>query len=200
VRAAPQVRQLAGAEGEVVSDDVLVEHVIGVQDDVAGFDFGDDGLLSWRKLAQFGYPEFDDEPAARGKVPGRIAEARNLPFLAWKAGDRVVDQVEERVDVRRWSCHPQSPGWPSRRPWFAAADHRSGHLDTGDGHAAQNQRHCDAAGADGELRRPAVTGELGKPVHSRPENLRSEHASARRVISPGRLVIPGVLRPHGDTM
>jgi len=43
----------------------------------------------------------------------------------------------------------------------------------------------------------AVTGELGQPVHGRPEHLRGEHATARRVIGPGGLLIPDVLNPHG---
>jgi|ERR1022692_414013 hypothetical protein len=42
----------------------------------------------------------------------------------------------------------------------------------------------------------AITGKFSEPVHDGPEHLRREHASARRVISQGRLVIPDVLLPR----
>jgi hypothetical protein len=47
-------------------------------------------------------------------------------------------------------------------------DHRARQLDARDRHAALSQRDGDAAGADGELQRPAATSQLGEPVHGRP--------------------------------
>src|SRR6516165_214635 len=75
VRAAKKLCLRAGAEGEVVRDDPLAQHVIGVQADVARFGGEDGGLLARWQLAQLWYPQLDDEPAAGRQVPGGVAEA-----------------------------------------------------------------------------------------------------------------------------
>ena len=82
VRAAEQPGLPALIEPEMVRDDVLAQHVVGVQADAARAGLPGNGLLARRELAQLGHPQLDNEPAPRREMAGGIAEARDLLGLS----------------------------------------------------------------------------------------------------------------------
>ena len=134
------------------------------------------------------------------EVAGGVAEARDLLGLGEQVGDRVVDEVDERVPPRGDGGRHVADDHRDRRfVHFGAqlVDHRPGQLDAGDGHPALGERDGHAAGSDGELERRSVAGEFGEAVHGRLEHLGREHAGARRVIALGGVGVPDVLLSHG---
>ena len=64
-------------------------------------------------------------------------------------------------------------------------DHGRGQLDARDRHPASGERQRDSAGADGELERGTVTGELGEDVDGPPEHAGVEHRGIAVVIPGG---------------
>jgi hypothetical protein len=66
------------AEPHVVGDDVLVEHVVGIDQEVPGLTHLDGSVMSGSWRTQLGHPEFNDEAPARCKVAGSILEATDL--------------------------------------------------------------------------------------------------------------------------
>ena len=97
VRAAEQAGPSPVVEVDMVRHDLLAQHVVGVQADVAGLAVPHRGLLARRKLAELRDPQLDHEAAAGAEVPGGVAEARHLLALGEQVGDRVVDEVDEGV-------------------------------------------------------------------------------------------------------
>jgi hypothetical protein len=152
VRAAEHIGIAALAEGEVVRDHSLVQHVVGVQADVAGLGPEHRGRLPGRQLAQFGHPQLDHEPATRAQVPGGVAEDRHLPVLGQHVGDGVEDQIDQRVLARRGGRgHVAGDHRDGVLVHLGAqlVDHQAGQFDAGDRHATGGQRYADPAGADG---------------------------------------------------
>ena len=72
--------------------------------------------LTRPELTQLGHPQLDDEPASRSEVPGGVAETVDLLGLRQQVGDRVEDEIDERV----------LPGGPGGG--HVADDHRDGSL------------------------------------------------------------------------
>jgi hypothetical protein len=149
-------------------------------------------LTRW-ELAQLRHPQLDHEPTAGHEVSGRIAEALNLLRLSLEVGDRVVDEVDERVFPRGDGGRHVANDHRDRR--FVGlgsqlVNHRTGQLDAGDGHPLLGKRDGHAAGSDGELKRASVACEFGEPVHGRPEYVGCEHAGARRVVVLGKVHVP----------
>ena len=95
-----------GVEPEVVRDDLLVQHVVGVQTEVAGLGWQTVAALARRQLAQLGHPELDHEPATGHEVAGGVPEARDLLVLGEQVRDRVEDQVGQRELARRRAPSP----------------------------------------------------------------------------------------------
>jgi hypothetical protein len=96
-----------------------------------------------RELAQLRHPELDDEPATGREVASSVAEARDLLGLGEQVGDRVVDEIDERVLARRQSSGHVADDHRDRRLVGLGAqllDHRTGQLDAGDGHAEAGER------------------------------------------------------------
>lgn len=81
-------------EAYVMRDHVLTKSVISINEEVARPAHLDRSLMTRSKCAQLRDPQLDDEAAAGDDVPGRIAEALNLPLPSEEVGDRV--EHEER--------------------------------------------------------------------------------------------------------
>jgi hypothetical protein len=96
-RAPGHPRLSAVIEREVVRHDVLAQNIVDVHADVAGLAIEDHCMLAGRELAQLRHPQLDYEATAGYEVPGRVTEALNLLLLSLEVGDRVVDDVDERV-------------------------------------------------------------------------------------------------------
>src|SRR6202044_385989 len=76
--------------------------IIGVGDDPAGTGLGGQDVLPGGQGAQVGHDGLDDEAAARGEMPGDVAEAGDLRFLCGE----VVDGVEHQVGHRESAVYP----------------------------------------------------------------------------------------------
>jgi hypothetical protein len=71
--------------------------------------------------------------------------------------------------------------------------HRGRELDPGHRHTSSRQRQCDPAGADGELQRGAVPGELGQQVDRRAVHAGVEHRGRALVVAGGDVLTEVVL-------
>ena len=201
VWAAEELRLLAPAEMEVMRDDLLPHDVVGVQPDVARLGLPDCGVLSRREFAQLRHPQLDDEPAAGCEVTRRVLKAGDLFGLGQQVGDRVENEVDQRVLPRcAGGGHVPNDHRNPLRVDLAAelVDHRTGQLDAGDRNAALGQGNRDPTGSDCELQRSAVARILGQPVDRRPQHLGGEHANARGVVALGGIDVPNLLLAHGD--
>ena len=77
--------------------------------------------------------------------------------------------------------------------------HGGGELDPGHGYAARGERQRDPSGADGELERRAVAGQLGQQVDRRTEHVGVEHRAGGLVVAGGD-VFAEVILEHADTL
>jgi hypothetical protein len=116
---------------------------------------------------------------------GGVLEARDLRVLGHEVRDRVEHQVDERelaVDAGAREVAERDLDVLGARLGAQPGEHRLGVVDAGDAHAALGKRQRDPAGADPELQRSAVPGEVGEHLHDRPHDLAGGHAGRALVI------------------
>ncbi|MET3934378.1 hypothetical protein [Arthrobacter sp. OAP107] len=87
---------------------MLVEHVVGIDQEVPGLTHLDGSAMSGWQRMQLGHPEFNDEAPARCKVAGNILEAADLFFLGKEVGDGVEHKECKGEIVARPQKNPAS--------------------------------------------------------------------------------------------
>ena len=143
------------------------------------------GLARWQP-PQLGHVELDDKTAAGLQVSGDVSEAGDLRRLGREVPDRVEDQVRERkgsLDGRRREVPDRDADVITAGLLAELGDHRLRQVDAVDRHSPLRERQRDPPGADPELERASIAGELGEEVDNGVEHRRIEHVR-------GGLVIP----------
>ena len=141
-------------------------------------------LSRWQP-AERRHDHLDHERAAGLEVGGGIAEAGHLLVLRREVHDRVEHEVHEAVptvDGRRREVADRHADVVGSRLRPELVDHGRGELDAVDGNAPRRERQRDPPGADTELERGPVSGELGQGVDGGAEDLGGEHGRGRRVV------------------
>ena len=142
--------------------------------------------LARGKRPQSRHADLDHEAAARLEVRGDVLEARDLRVLRRQVADRVEDDVREReraVDLRRREVADRDLDLLPAGLLAQLGDHRLGEVDPVHADAALRERQRDPAGADPELERRSVAGELGEEVDRRIEHVRLEHVGRGLVVA-----------------
>ena len=123
--------------------------------------------LAGRQSLQIRHPHFDHEAAARLQVRGDVLEARDLRVLRRQVHDRVEDEVREGerpVDGGRREVADRDADLLRALLRAQSLDHRGREVDAVHANAALRERQRDAAGADPELERGTVTGQVREEV------------------------------------
>ncbi len=176
----PDVAEVAGAVRHgavgvpsiVMGRALLGGHVVGVEADVVLPDVEGHGCLTGREAPDGGNPQLDDEPPARDEVARRVAEAGDLLLLSAQVPDAVPDQVHQReLPGHRGGRHVADDDGDVAALAVQLIDHRLRQLDAGHRDATSVQRDGDAPGADRQLERRPVAGELGEEVDDRVDHV-----------------------------
>ncbi len=152
--------------------------------------------------AQVRDDDLENEAAAGLEVVGDVAEAGDLLVLRREVHDRVADEIgegESPIDLRRREVadrHADPVGAGLRAK---PRDHRLGDVDSVHRNAASGERKRDSAGANPELERRSVAGDLGEEVHGRVQGLGVEQVGSGLVVPLRDPLVESILR-HTSTV
>ena len=146
--------------------------------------------------AKPGHGTFDHEPTAWTELTRRVLEAGHLFVLSREVHNRVEDQVDEReLDIESRRSHVAFYGADATtvRLCKQPGQHVGGQFDAENVKATAGEWNRNTPGPYGELEYRPTSGQLGKTVHCRGQNLVREHAGERFVIRACNLTDKSVL-------
>ena len=179
-----------------MGDQPLRGNVVLVESEMIGADVERAHGLTRREPLELRDAHLDHEAATRLEVRRDVLEAGDLLVLRGQVVDRVEDEVgdgERTLDGGRREITDRDADRIAARPGAQPRHHRVGEVDALDRDTPLGERQRDAARADAQLERRAVSGQVGEEFDGRVDDRRVEHVGGRLVVSIGHSLAKVVL-------